>query len=128
MPTRLPLHRSDLEAEQTKDGYACSTTRRGNDLFVTEEVWKNDEIVAEKSGKQGTYESSAWSARQVSKLFEKHSIIPFRPYFSCLIFDDLVQRSGLEIIDTPVVGYQSIMQADRFEELRGAITPSVDTP
>ncbi len=117
---QLPRNREALEHAQLLDGYACSVMQRGGFRRMLEEVWKDGLVVEEIAKMPREYETTGWSPQDVAGYFSEHEIRPHRPYLACAIVDVLVQRSGLEVIDSPVFSYEAIMAADREQH---AINP-----
>ncbi len=110
---QLPKNREALEQAQLLDGYACSVMQQGGFRRMLEEVWKDGRVIEQTDKVPREYETTGWSPEDVAGYFSEHEILPHRPYLACAIVDELVQRSGLEVIDSPVFSYEAIMSADR---------------
>ncbi len=119
LTSRLPDRMSQLDGVDVSDGYECSTSSSGDRSSLLEAIWKNGRIVEQSYVNQQVSTETTWKPEEIAALFVQYAITAQRPAFACSLVEEIAVNMGLESLDSPLVTYETLVQANRSADTAG---------
>jgi hypothetical protein len=102
LATALPEDEIDLERIFVSDGYECDVRGRVGSRRLIEFFWRGGAVVDRKHSREGS-DQVAWQPSELMERFAQKPTSQVRLFVPCLLIDALVQRDGLQGIDSPLL-------------------------